>query len=285
VCLLFLATLCLPSVFVIGLLIALSVLAHLEFYRFLRNAGIPSFKYYGTACGALIIMAAYLDSRAGQNQWWRAIPGSGEWEVIILMISVLLLMVRQFPQKDNTQPLATISCTLCGILYVPFLLGFFIKTCLAVKDIELDERMAGHPGAWLIWYPIFVAKVTDAGAFFTGMAIGRHKLFPRLSSAKTWEGLAGGLLSGAAISVAYFAIAGTRMGPAALQPGPAAALGAVLGGMAILGDLAESQLKRASSMKDSGAKIPGIGGMLDLIDSVLFVAPAFFVYLQFVSKS
>ena len=111
--------------------------------------------------------------------------------------------------------------------------------------------------------------------------IGRHKMIPHISPGKTWEGIAGG--------VAFAALA--AFGRKALMPdtleqvtmGTAAGLAVVLAALAVVGDLAESILKRSLLVKDSGHVMPGIGGVLDLIDSILFTAPAFYLYLLIVT--
>ena len=120
---------------------------------------------------------------------------------------------------------------------------------------------------------LLCVKMTDIGAFFTGRAIGKHKLIPWLSPGKTWEGLAGGLvLSG---------IVGACFAPSIvdLEWYKGALFGILIGGIGQLGDLLESMMKRDADVKDSGDLIPGFGGMLDVIDSPLLAAP--FAYLLF----
>lgn len=123
-------------------------------------------------------------------------------------------------------------------------------------------------GRWLVLALLLLVWAADAAAYFAGRAWGRHRLAPRLSPAKTWEGLVGGLV-GAAVAGA---VAGTwsPVGPGILAP-----LAAVTAVFSVAGDLAESRLKRASGAKDSGRLIPGHGGLLDRIDSLTAAAPVF----------
>jgi phosphatidate cytidylyltransferase len=124
---------------------------------------------------------------------------------------------------------------------------------------------------------IFVPKVGDIGAYFTGRFLGRHKFSPLLSPKKTWEGFIGGMVAaaGTAVGLSY-------AGP--LFPGgllEAVAFGWSLGLAGVLGDLAESMLKRDAQVKDAAKSVPGFGGVLDVVDSVLFAAPVAYWWLSF----
>ncbi len=123
-------------------------------------------------------------------------------------------------------------------------------------------------GLLLVLYVIAVAKMTDNGALLVGSLWGRHALAPAISPAKTVEGVWGGLAAGVLTSV----LLGPWCGVCGVMRGLLA--GAGVSALAVLGDLAESWLKRKAGVKDSGALLPGIGGVLDLVDSVLLSAPA-----------
>lgn len=264
--------------------VAVSTLMMFEFYRFLDRAGIPSFRFVGAGCGAAMILATYLGLtwKPGED------PASGmaranAWENVVLALTVLILMVRQFPQKHNDKPLPTISCTLLGVLYVPFLMDFILKLAFFNGRVDWKTPLMGTPGFYMILYVVLASKLTDAGAFFTGSALGRHKLFPRLSPGKTWEGFAGGVVTCVVMSVVFFRLVGNeRLGGIAVPVTHAVILGVVLSVAGMTGDLAESLLKRASMIKDSGSTVPGVGGALDVVDSVLFVAPLFYAYVRLV---
>lgn len=131
--------------------------------------------------------------------------------------------------------------------------------------------------AWTIIALLLIAKSCDIGAFFTGRSIGRHKLIPWLSPGKTWEGLAGGVATAALVAAGAAWVSPSFPGDALrfpLDPLRAAGLGAVLGLVAQFGDLSISLFKRNAGVKDASKTLPGLGGVLDVIDSLLFVAPA-----------
>jgi len=123
---------------------------------------------------------------------------------------------------------------------------------------------------------IFIPKVCDIGAYFTGRALGRHKMTPVLSPKKTWEGLAGGLLTSALLAV----VLSRWLSPTLLSSDlEAAAFGVVVGLAGVLGDLAESLIKRDCRRKDASQVVPGFGGVLDVVDSILFAAPVAYWWL------
>ncbi|CAA9560905.1 MAG: Phosphatidate cytidylyltransferase [uncultured Thermomicrobiales bacterium] len=131
--------------------------------------------------------------------------------------------------------------------------------------LPLGRDDTGGGLGWLL-VAILVTWMTDTGAYLVGKAIGRHKLIPRISPGKTVEGAAGGLAAAMMTSVVCIPAFGLDV-----APGLAALMGLVLGTVGMLGDLAESMLKRHAGVKDSGSLIPGHGGILDRIDGLLFV--------------
>jgi phosphatidate cytidylyltransferase len=137
----------------------------------------------------------------------------------------------------------------------------------------------GMTGRMMVLYLIAVVKISDVGAFFTGRSLGKHKLFPRLSPKKTWEGLAGGVLSSLGMSLAFYWFTNGALGKVAFGLHDAIILGLILPIVAVIGDLFESLLKRAAGVKDSGAIIPGMGGVLDVLDSLMFGAPVLYAYV------
>jgi phosphatidate cytidylyltransferase len=118
------------------------------------------------------------------------------------------------------------------------------------------------------------------GAYVTGSLIGKHLMVPHISPKKTWEGFFGALVFSTAGACGMLAVIPARL--SYLRQVDAVILGPVLGLAAIIGDLGESIIKRSCEVKDSGHLLPGIGGALDLIDSILFTAPLLFFYLRFV---
>ena len=120
----------------------------------------------------------------------------------------------------------------------------------------------------------------DAGAYFVGCAHGRHKLIPRISPAKSWEGLGGGVAAGTLASLLYFWIFHGPLSSIRMNGWDAVVLGVLLSVIGTVGDLTESLFKRAAGVKDSGTYLLGMGGLLDVLDSVLFAAPTLYIYAR-----
>jgi phosphatidate cytidylyltransferase len=157
-------------------------------------------------------------------------------------------------------------------MYVPWLLNF-------IQKINFFPGI-DHNGRFYVLYFILVTKFSDTGAYAIGSLIGRHKMIPRISPAKTWEGFAGAVLVATGASLAFAHCFADRM--PGMTPLHAIVLGVVLSATAVIGDLIESIFKREAGVKDSGNFFPGIGGILDLLDSLLFNAPIMYLYLRHV---
>jgi len=128
-------------------------------------------------------------------------------------------------------------------------------------------QTAGHGPVLVLWL-LLVVIAADIGAYFAGRSLGRHKLAPRVSPGKTWEGAAGGLAAAALVAwggAAHFGLAVL----------PCVAFGCLVGAFSVIGDLTESMFKRSAGLKDSGALLPGHGGVLDRIDSMTAAAPLY----------
>jgi phosphatidate cytidylyltransferase len=242
----------------------------LEFYRMMTAAGIPSFDRYGAAgCAALVLVT-----------WYAGLHGDldGSWDAIVLFLVTIGIFLRQFPQKDNPQPLQTIGGTFFGILYVGLLWNFLTKLLLFGRPADFEGIWM--TGRWLLLYAVFAAKLTDIGAYATGCLFGRHKLIPRISPAKSWEGVFGGIALATAVGTLFVWLLRDHFAPLGLTAARAVPLGIFLSVCAVVGDLTESLFKRAASVKDSGGVIPGMGGLLDVLDSILFTAPGVYLFLR-----
>jgi phosphatidate cytidylyltransferase len=264
----------LPTIALLAVLLVVAGLGQHEYYSMVRAAGIPAFRVVGMICGAALITATYLTTRFdGQD-----INAAYRWEHIVLITSLIVIFVRQFPQKYNDQPIQTIGCTLLGIWYVPYLINFFTRLGFAWGGAVPTGRTT-ETGRLLIIYLALVVKVTDIGAYFTGRLFGRHKLFPRISPGKTWEGFFGGVLVALVSSCVFWLCVEGRMGILSFTLADAVFLGLFLSCAGVIGDMFESLLKRSAGVKDSSAAIPGMGGILDVIDSLLFGAPLMYAYV------
>ena len=194
-----------------------------------------------------------------------------DFETGFLIIFVLGLCVRQFLSKANKEGLIAISVTLFGLMYVPWLLNF-------IQKINFFGR--GVDGHYYVLYFVVVTKLADCGAYAVGSLIGKHKMIPRISPGKTWEGFLGAIVVSTAASVIFARLAGGHL--SGMTATHAVILGVVLSLAAVVGDLIESLFKREAGLKDSGRLFPGIGGILDLLDSLLFNAPLMYLYLRHV---
>ena len=180
-----------------------------------------------------------------------------------------MLFLREFVSKKNQgNALTAISMTLLGLMYVPWLLNF----------IQKINFFPGVDGRFYVLYFIIVTKFSDVGAYCTGSLIGRHKMIPRISPGKTWEGFVGAVVISTGCSVSLAILLGDRL--TGLTVPHAVVLGIILSLGAVVGDLIESLFKREAGVKDSGHFFPGIGGILDLLDSLLFNAPLMYLYLR-----
>src|SRR5947209_9544644 len=153
--------------------------------------------------------------------------------------------------------------------YLGVLPGFLIR-------LRWPMSSESNTGAVALALAVFVPKVCDIGAYFTGRLLGRHKMTPRLSPGKTWEGAAGGLAAAVGVSFALQGVAPVIPG----GPAGVVAFGLTVGAAGIFGDLAESLIKRDCQRKDASAIVPGFGGVLDVIDSVVFAAPVCYWWLR-----
>jgi phosphatidate cytidylyltransferase len=181
--------------------------------------------------------------------------------------TIVIIFIRQFLREKTFEALGGLATTLFGLAYIAALFSYFFY--IRTSD---PER-----GAQLVLFLIFVTKMADVGAYAVGNVMGRHTLVPRISPRKTVEGAVGSLVFGAAsAAIAQPLLAGRTIFGHAPTPVLTALLGLVLGAMGQLGDLAESLLKRDCQVKDTSALMPGLGGILDVIDSLLFTAPLFY---------
>ena len=267
------------SVFLVGgIVMLLNIVGLLEFYGMVEENSLPRFKWLGLAGGVALVgtLFVYLSGLAKAQLGEPTMGGAAELELGVLAVLLLVLLVRRVFAHPAAPSFSMVGHTMLGVLYVSWLLGFLLKIYFyaAPADAKFD------PGYCLLFF-ILATKCSDIGAFLLGSMIGRHKMIPKVSPAKTWEGLVGALLlsTTAAMLMAHY-WGDTKLG--GLTPLHAAALGPLLGVGAVLGDLVESVFKRDSGVKDSGSFFPGIGGILDLLDSLIFNAPLMFLYLRLV---
>ena len=198
------------------------------------------------------------------------ILGTHRSEIIVPTLLATLIGIISVPLLSRApleQSLRDGAMTLFGVLYLGLTLGALSMTRLLPQ------------GEWLIFFLLLVTWASDTGAYYIGTLYGRHRLAPTISPKKTVEGLVGGLIG--AIIVAYAARWWFLPELSGLDCLVLATLLTITG---LWGDLTESAMKRSAGMKDSGGILPGHGGMLDRLDSLLFTAPVFYYYVTLASR-
>jgi phosphatidate cytidylyltransferase len=261
-----------------ALALVLAVLGGREAERLLAGTGRPTLAG-GVAAGAVVlVLAAALpllarDTAAGSAGLLARLAGVAPGLVVVV------LGAAAFTRRDPAEGFAAWSATTFGALYVGLLASV---AWLAATAAPASMSTVGATGALLgdgrAWPLLLVAAVWsfDTGAYLVGRTIGRHPFLPWISARKTVEGVVGGLVAATAATAIVLALIGR-------SPVEALALGPLLGAAGQAGDLAESLLKRAAGAKDSGALIPGHGGILDRTDSFLFAGPILVAYVVLVA--
>jgi len=259
----------------LAIVMVIGLLAQHEFYGLIADKGAKPIRAVGYGFGAAVILATHFGN---------------EYQAMLLMTaSLLVLMVAQLGKNEIHEAMASISGTFFGVFYVSWLLSH------AVLLRKFDIVAAGHYdpallvmlnftrgcGIFFMVYTLVTVVGCDVGAYFAGRAWGRTKLAPKISPNKSVEGALGGIIAGGLFGL------GTKLFFDAVWPSWSAALpwsaalgfGFVLCTVGIIGDLVESLLKRDAKVKDTGALLPGMGGVLDRIDAPLLGLPTMFYLL------
>ncbi|MEI8341929.1 MAG: phosphatidate cytidylyltransferase [Verrucomicrobiota bacterium] len=252
---------------------SVGLLALWEFYTILDAKKLPNFKLTALISGVVFLCGSfYYFSKIGPAQ-------SYDFELSVLLFVMLVVFTRQmFEITRDISPLERMAFTLFGFLYVLWLFNFITKIVYVTPRLPSGQT-TGH---FYVLYLIVITKFSDMGAYITGSLIGKHPLVPHISPKKTWEGFFGALAFSVLGSYAMLWLMPAQL--SLINHWHGAVLGLLLGFAAIIGDLAESIIKRSCGVKDSGKMLPGIGGALDLIDSLLFTAPLLFFYMRLVLK-
>lgn len=254
------------------LILFLAVSGLIEFYGLVEKRDLVCFKGWGIFGGILLMLGTFLNltGKMGTPSNIGGPARVNDFETSFLILFVLGLCMRQFFSRSNTAGILAISTTLFGLMYVPWLLNF-------IQKINFFPRVDGH---YYLLYFMLITKFSDTGAYSVGSLIGKHKMIPRISPGKTWEGFAGAIVVSTLASLIFTHFLGHKM--FGMNWKHAIILGVILSVSAVVGDLIESLFKREAGVKDSGQFFPGIGGILDLLDSILFNAPIMYLYLRHV---
>ena len=237
--------------FVIGI----GIISYYEFWLFVKNKDINANLIVGILSVGMIITNSY--------------KSFIDYYPLLITILLLLTFIELFRNKNSA--IINLGTTLLGILYF----GFFASALLSIRELyQVDYTHGG-----LLIVSLFASIwICDSAAFFGGTALGKHKLFPRVSPNKSWEGAIFGLLF-AVIAMVISKIIVLDF----LSWFDVITIGLIVGIIGQIGDLIESLFKRDAGVKDSSALIPGHGGIFDRFDSLLYTAPAVLLYIKYLS--
>lgn len=283
--------------------LAVSLLALHEFFGMARAKGANPMAGFASA-GTALLTLSFFHERI-QDIVLPFFLGSGGisflqklqlFLTVLLLFLFLALVIELFRNRGSA--MLNAATTVFGVMYVGVFLASFVgirelygaefpyhlavrhfPDALPLSDTALREATYAWGGLTVI--AIFVSIWScDTAAYFGGLTFGKHKLFPRVSPNKSWEGALFGF-AGAVAAMMLFADAFLPY----LLPHQAAVMGVIIGVFGQVGDLVESLLKRDAGIKDSSVLIPGHGGVLDRFDSLIFVAPVLYLYIDFVVLS
>lgn len=264
-----LSTRIIVALFGIPLIIILAIVGKIPFLIFVFFIGLVSFFEFSNIisrrrffpnlfAGSLAVFVIILNSYLGFI----------DFELLSMIIISLLLLLELFRHRESA--IANIGTTLIGIFYI----GFFSASIEKIREFYSTTLFNYDQGGYLIIAILASIWVCDSAAYFIGSALGKHKMFPRISPHKSWEGAAAGFV----FSILTMIIAKTFLLDL-ISMGNAIVIGIIIGLFGQAGDFVESMIKRDANVKDSSSLIPGHGGIFDRFDSLLFSAPLIYIYL------
>jgi phosphatidate cytidylyltransferase len=244
---------------------ALAILVcHFEFAKMIEARGIDTCR----KSGAIAAFAYLLHCFAFPNNSY-----------LVAALIIFVLFVRLLFDPKVQRPLESAAFAVLSFIYIPFMLSFFLR--IAQEGVTQPFHVS-QEGFFAVLYVVVVTKATDVGGYAIGIPFGKHKMFPRISPNKSWEGLIGGLIFSALFSVFFlWLVHPDKANIKLVHLASAAGVGSLLGIVGVLGDLIESMFKRSAEMKDSGGVFHGIGGLLDTFDSLIFTPVVFYLFLKF----
>lgn len=244
------------SIYFYIFVMALSLIAYYEFTNMAQRKGAHPNLLFGILAIAFIV----------SNQYKPLVGLFTSFLVIIFLLSLIELF------RNKSSAILNISTTLLGIFYI----GLFSSALIALREFYPNIDGLYLRGGYIVISLLAAIWICDSAAFFLGTAFGKHKLFPRISPKKSWEGA----ISGLAFAIITMIIARIIFLDF-LSVSSAVIIGIIVGVFGQTGDLVESMFKRDADVKDSSNIIPGHGGVFDRFDSLLYTAPAVWLYLKY----
>jgi phosphatidate cytidylyltransferase len=245
----------LPEWFFSAVTVCIIALALYEFFNMVSKKGILVYRYFGIIIGCLIPITTYIQFQP-----------TAETEFMMITAVCLAVFLLQFTRRRTEHALAGIATTIFAIFYISWFFSFIIKLRIMSPP--------GFDGRFLVLYLLIVTKSGDMAAYLFGSLFGKHHFMKKISPKKSVEGLIGAFVVSLAMAVLFRGFLNS------VHILHVCIIGIMLGSVGQLGDLSESLIKRDCQLKDSSNLFPGLGGMLDLIDSLLFTTPVFFFYIR-----
>jgi len=242
-----------------------------EFYGLLNAGGLKTSTKWGIGSGLAFVAATWFNA-LGKHAFYNGFTLSDSALWCILLIVIISNFFRILAYADLRKGLESCIGTVLGLVYVPLLWSFVVRLFLS-GDLS-------KPG-WAAFYLILCMKMADSGGYFFGTRFGKHKLAPVISPKKSWEGLMGGIVFCIAVNLVWWTVSKGHLNsitPFSLVD--AVVLGLLFPIVGTAGDLVESLFTRAVDVKDSNTMVYGLGGILDMIDSILFAAPMLYIYIE-----
>ncbi|HUV51751.1 MAG TPA: phosphatidate cytidylyltransferase [Dehalococcoidia bacterium] len=234
-----------------------ALLGALEFYNIVSQRGWRPLTIFGTLWTLFFIFNAYYDPSYTSESTKLLVTFS----LVASAVAIPLIIVL-FLRPAGKRTMISWASSLTGVFYIGWLLSYWV---LIMNSYGRD---------W-VFIALFSTFAVDTTAYFVGRALGRHKMAPKVSPSKTWEGAAGGLV-GSLVAVVVLAV----LFDVDISYGQMILLGFLIAVFAQLGDLAESKLKRSVGVKEAGNLIPGHGGILDRLDSIVFTGVVVYYCLR-----
>lgn len=272
----------------------ISSLSLIELYRLAGAKGSNPIVPLGLVAGLLVLLSffhlelAKLIARFVGVDGFRFPTQSQLLMIVLVGATAVAALVELFRNKGSA--LLNISATLFGVMYVSLFFGTFIglrelftpvdpsvHSYFMRMSVDADASMLSSYGGYMVISVFAMIWICDTAAFHAGSVMGKHKLFPRVSPNKSWEGAVAGF-----VFAILSALAAKMLVLNFLSFTDAAVIGGIVGTIGQLGDLVESLLKRDAGVKDSGTLIPGHGGAFDRFDSLLLVSPVVYLYVDFI---
>jgi phosphatidate cytidylyltransferase len=235
--------------------LAIAVVSFYEFCLFVRKKEIEANLFLGILSVILLITNSFRNFI--------------DFYALLILVVIILTIVELFRNKGSA--IINLGPTLIGILYI----GLFASALVSIREYYPVEYVRG---GLLILSVLFSIWICDSAAFFGGTALGKHKMFPRVSPKKSWEGAVFGLLFAVVAMISSKAVFLDF-----ISWKDAILIGLIIGIVGQVGDLIESLFKRDAGVKDSSDLIPGHGGVFDRFDSLLYTATVVFLYIKYFS--